>query len=110
MTQVPCDVLILQNHRVFINGTEIGNVIDLNYEQSVSTCHQLTITCVPTSVMTGKPPEETVRRLAEGMGLSDPDARVDIDKAIQSARRRLQQKETVTNERTEVHDPEDQEG
>lgn len=79
-----CDVIIDGMH-VYVNGHEIPNVLDIDINQSVNTpsLREMTIRLYPTSVISGKPPKSTFG------DSSDPDATVDIDAAIERARKRV---------------------
>lgn len=86
-TRPTADVLIAPGHRVFINGVEIGNVLEIAYERDMNGPDRMRIEFMPTSMVQGKPPEAVFRDTA---GMSDPDARVDIDAAIERAKVRAE--------------------
>lgn len=89
----PCDVLITRDQRVYVNGTEVGMVTMLETSQELNGATVMRIEVHPTSLIYGQPPQQTIEDMTEP-GTSDPNARVDIDRAIRKAVERKEKKGT----------------
>lgn len=87
---IPCDLLVTKDQRVFINGQEIGMVVAFDLDVQPASLTEVTLRFFPTSVVFGDPP-------IDGMQTSYIDKqgreRVDINKAIENARKRLEKKQ-----------------
>ena len=86
MSRATADVLIVPGGRIFINGVEIGNVTQIDYEREMNGPDRCRVEFIPTSMVQGKPPEAVFH---DTTNLSDPDARVDMDAAITRAKERV---------------------
>lgn len=83
-----CDVVLPSagHEAVYINGTMVGSVIDVNLTQDGGTGTRVTIEFRPSSLIYGDVPNETVEALNEAR---DGAGTVDISRAISRARARV---------------------
>lgn len=77
--------------RIWIDGVEIKFCTDVNLHQDINGHTVLSVEFAPQSVIQGEPKQEIIDALY-GQGVSDPDATVDITKAIESAKARAERK------------------
>ena len=88
MTGPRCDIIVTRDRGIYINGTKVENLLNLQMDRDLSTGHgetRVTIEIMPTSVIFGDVPNETVDALSEDK--SDLPT-VDINRAIARAQAR----------------------
>lgn len=83
----PCDVVIAPNRSVYVNGTLITNVsdLDVNFGQN-NPVPMITLEFTPTSLVYGDVPNETIDAMA--MDQRPDDGTVNISRAIARAQAR----------------------
>lgn len=85
-----CDVLLTKTGRVFVNGIEIGFITEIDYNHGrAHGLPELRVSMRPTSIIQGEPPTSEIERLHRQV-VSDPTAKVDITKAIENAKARME--------------------
>jgi len=90
--QPRCDV-VFDGSRVTINGTVIGNVVNIQVESDTTGfgSSRMVLEVVPTSITSGRIPDETVKALADEMSASSGSTDdVDVSRALKNARLRAQ--------------------
>lgn len=84
-------MVVTRNRAVYINGHRIENVISVDIEQNAMDPTRMTLEVVPTSVMYGDIPSDTIEDLHSQSAGKD----VDISKAMENARLRREGKLSV---------------
>jgi hypothetical protein len=58
----PCDIVIdtKNNRRIYINGHEVTNVVEVSVSASAGTMTELELRIIPTSIVYGDPPAPDV--------------------------------------------------
>ena len=74
---------------MFINGHEIGGVIEFQAVQDAGSPMTVELRVIPTSMIQGEPPSDEIERLHQQV-VSDPTATIDITKAIEQAKARVE--------------------
>ncbi len=88
----PCDVVITRDQKVFINGHQMGGVTEIEVEAVPLEPTRVRIEMIPNSLVYGDPPTGSLGGLSAVYDDANGEARVDIHKAIESARKRVARK------------------
>jgi hypothetical protein len=91
----PCDLVITKEQAVYINGEKIGGVTSIEFEVSPGGYGEVTMTFIPSSVVSGDQPADSATATGRGLIRQDGVRRINMSRAMERVAERKRKKAEI---------------